>query len=429
MIMGKLGRNALCACGSGKKYKNCCLSKSVFSLAEVMAEALKYHEAGDFSKAQALYLQILQHQAEEPDALHLLGVLFFQLGDFSKACSLIEKAVSIRPENPDYLNHLGMVYRSLRRWDEVLECFQKAEALAPEDAVILSNLGTAFNDVGLPEKAIFYYTKALEHDVGFVDAWNNLGSSWLGLEKMSEALFCFEQVIKLDASNETARHWVSALTGRQTERAPNVYIESTFDSYAEKFDGHLLESLQYNAPKKLAELIVSHSAASFENVLDLGCGTGLAGLEIAAMSQRMVGVDLSSNMLDKARQRNIYHGLYQSDLLSHMRQEKAQSYDLIISADVFVYFGKLDEVMHEIARLLRPGGLVAFTAETLELEGFEYRLNSTGRYAHSERYLKKLALDHRFKVYEMQKSAARVEKAQPVYSWLNLWGHEPSLRD
>jgi predicted TPR repeat methyltransferase len=140
-----------------------------------------------------------------------------------------------------------------------------------------------------------------------------------------------------------------------------------FDVYAQRFDSHLVQVLNYSVPEKLAA-----SAALFPSggekwaILDLGCGTGLSGAAIAQFARHMVGVDLSSKMLDKARERNLYARLEQLDLLAMMEAEPAASYDVVFAADVFVYLGKLDELVSQARRLLRPGGLFAFSVESLE---------------------------------------------------------------
>ena len=52
-----------------------------------------------------------------------------------------------------------------------------------------------------------------------------------------------------------------------------------------------------------------------------------------------------------------------------MRQEREATYDLVLAADVFVYIGKLDEMMAEARRVLRPGGLMGFSIENIETPG------------------------------------------------------------
>ena len=164
------------------------------------------------------------------------------------------------------------------------------------------------------------------------------------------------------------------------------------------------------------------SATDKWDVLYLGCGTGLVGSTIYPYARQLVGVDLSTKMLAKAKERNLYQRLESADLLSMMKGELISSYDVIVAADVFVYIGKLDEIMQEGARLLRPGGVFAFSVEAMEslshgvsnTDDGEYILNPTGRYAHSSNYIDKLARTHGFTISSLTRNKMRLEAGKPV---------------
>ena len=61
----------------------------------------------------------------------------------------------------------------------------------------------------------------------------------------------------------------------------------------------------------------------------------------------------------------------------------------VVAGDVFTYVGDLARVMEDCARALRPGGLMAFSVEDTDGDG--YKLRPTGRYAHSSAYIDALA--------------------------------------
>jgi len=118
------------------------------------------------------------------------------------------------------------------------------------------------------------------------------------------------------------------------------------------------------------------------------------------------------------------------DLLAMMQGEAASTYDVVIAADVFVYLGKLDELVDQARRLLRPGGLFAFSVESLEAladdaaalpDLGDYRLNVTGRYAHSIAYLARLAGHSGFVVLSTTNTESRLDKGKPVQGYLALW--------
>ena len=250
--------------------------------------------------------------------------------------------------------------------------------------------------------------------------------------RLDDALACFQQQARIAPENGAAQHQIASLSGKNPERATTQYVESLFDGYANKFDTHLLQGLKYETPEKLVALVAQHATLPAEkwNVLDLGCGTGLAGAAIAPFARHLVGVDLSAKMLEKARARNLYQRLEHLDLLTMMRGEQASSYDVIIAADVFIYIGKLDEVIGEIKRLLCPGGVVAFSIEALEASPDEetsqggqqqYRLEKTGRYTQSINYINKLASANGFLTRATVATPIRIEGGKPVNGYLVLW--------
>ena len=180
-------------------------------------------------------------------------------------------------------------------------------------------------------------------------------------------------------------------------------------------------------------LIAQHTAPAAQKwrVLDLGCGTGLVGIEIAPYASQLVGVDLSEKMLAKAQTRNLYHRLEHHDLVTMMQNEKAESYDLIVSADTFVYVGRLDEVASEARRLLATRGLLACSIESLDAlsdsasrhgDPLEFLLQSSPscRYAHSSAYLRRLAHEYGFNIHQIQSTEIRVSNGKPVSGYLVL---------
>ena len=142
---------------------------------------------------------------------------------------------------------------------------------------------------------------------------------------------------------------------------------------------------------------------------------------LAPHARQLVGVDLSAKMLEKARARNLYDRLEQLDLLTMMQGEGAASYDVLFAADVFVYLGKLDELVEQARRLLRPSGLFAFSVESLDAlagdaaalpDRRDYKLNVTARYAHSMAYLTRMAGDYGFDVLSTTGTQHRLRQGQ-----------------
>jgi predicted TPR repeat methyltransferase len=116
-------------------------------------------------------------------------------------------------------------------------------------------------------------------------------------------------------------------------------------------------------------------------------------------------------MLELAKASGAYDELRRGELAAAMAAEPA-AYDVIVAADVLIYFGALDEVLQAAARALRPGGLMALTLE--RHEGESYVLRSSGRYAHNPDYLRASAAQAGLTVLDVQECALRLELAQSI---------------
>src|SRR5215469_3878032 len=165
------------------------------------------------------------------------------------------------------------------------------------------------------------------------------------------------------------------------ERAADRYIVKTFDQFADTFDDKL-QTLGYCAPELVVACVMHHPLYQSGRavVLDAGCGTGLCGPLLRSTAGRLVGVDLSQNMLERARARGVYDELHEGELTAFMSSRPA-SFDVIATADVLIYFGKLDEALRAAHAALRPGGLLCFSVEALlePAAGEDYRLHMHGR--------------------------------------------------
>jgi predicted TPR repeat methyltransferase len=106
---------------------------------------------------------------------------------------------------------------------------------------------------------------------------------------------------------------------------PQHYIVGLFDMYAETFDRDLVDKLNYQSPRLLAQLIARSVPADARlDILDIGCGTGLMGEGLRALKRTLTGVDLSPNMLEQARRRGIYDRLIETDIVAFLETQTDQ---------------------------------------------------------------------------------------------------------
>jgi predicted TPR repeat methyltransferase len=232
----------------------------------------------------------------------------------------------------------------------------------------------------------------------------------------------FGRVLQLDSKNISARHMLAALEGKTTATAPHDYVVGLFDGCAGYFDRHLVDELGYKVPKDLHRAVVQIVGPDQQevDVMDLGCGTGLCGPLFRNMARTMVGVDLSPGMLAMASRRNLYDRLVTGDITEELRKNE-NTYDLILSADVFIYVGGLEQVFEAVSAALRPNGLFAFSIETEE-EHDGHVLRPTGRYAHSIGYIRRLAEASGLREVCLEESVLRMDKGQPIDGYIVVLG-------
>lgn len=394
----------------------------------MLAAALAHHKAGRLAVAEEAYRRILAAQADHAEALHLLGALLHQRGEHAAAVDFMRRALRARPGVARYHNNLGSALNALKQCEAALECFRQAVALQPDFADAHYNMGVALSELGRIDEALSCFGAAVAIDPDHVQAHYNLAlmHKWQGRPDAAAAAFL--DVLRLQPEQETARHLLAALTGADSARAPAAYVAATFDAAAERFDEHLVDELGYDAPQRLLEMLsaLPELPARPWDVLDLGCGTGLVGVAVAPHARQVAGVDLSARMLARAQARGLYQRLQQADALAMMAAEPAASYDVIVAADMLIYTGRLEELVLQVRRLLRPGGCYAFSAECLEEADIagrdgDYRLLPSGRYAHADNYLRRLAGANGFVVRASVRAPIRREAGKPIAGWLAVW--------
>jgi predicted TPR repeat methyltransferase len=202
---------------------------------------------------------------------------------------------------------------------------------------------------------------------------------------------------------------------RSATRADAGYVRHLFDQFAADYDQRMRGQLGYAAPailRELADFVLDPTRRDFR-ILDLGCGTGLSGVAFKQIARRIVGVDLSPRMLDKARALGIYDALVEGDMEAPP-SATAQSFDIVIAADALVYLGDLERVFAVVRERLSADGLWLFTTERGD---DNFARGPKRRYRHGEAYLRRLAAAHRFEVPSLVECVTRYEAGEAVASW------------
>lgn len=162
-----------------------------------LEQALAHQQAGRLSEAEAVYRQILMRRPDDPDALHMLGLIAAQSGDADRAAELINAAIRVRPDSAEYYNNLGEVLRVLHRYADAIAAYESATKLKANYIEAYDNLGRALQENGALEDAIAAFRKALSINPRYARAHNNLGSVLQAKGDLAGALSSYQQAVRL----------------------------------------------------------------------------------------------------------------------------------------------------------------------------------------------------------------------------------------
>jgi predicted TPR repeat methyltransferase len=432
------------------------------SLDDALLLATRLHRLTHLNEARELYQAVLGIAPEHPQTLQFLGILEHQSHNSELALSYFERALAQQPESAGMHQNLGNVLLELSRFEAAAAAYQRAAQLGGNSAELLCNsavlsrlagrvdaaerayrealaldptyldgyhaYGRLLAQQGRHKEALLQYSEAVTRDSARAGSHQRLGVALCILGRFQEATQVYRDWVASEPDNPQARHYLAACTGEGVpERAPDAYVETTFDEFAQSFDAKL-EALQYRAPALIGEEVrrlLGEPRASRE-VLDAGCGTGLCAPVLAPYARRLVGVDLSVGMLTRAKQRGGYDALFKVELGAFLTAQP-ERFDLIISADTLCYFGALDAALEAAFRALRAGGHLVFTLEARVSVASNsvamapdsgFVLTPYGRYAHAAEYVERVLRGAGFVQPGLRPVVLRSEAAEPVRGYV-----------
>ena len=303
---------------------------------------------------------------------------------------------------------MGIVLKEQSKLEEAIEAYTKALSINPDYAEAYNNIGAALQERDKLDEAIEAYTKAIAINPDYAEAFNNLGHALKKQGKLERAIEAYTRALHIKPDHGGAKHMLSALTGNTHETAPRDYVENLFDGYSKRFEASLVDKLEYRIPKLIRDILIKPNGnKTLGSVLDLGCGTGLLGLEIKRYCSALEGIDLSNNMLSVAKQKNVYDKLSQFDILEYLASMPL-NFDYFFALDVFIYVGDLNEIFRLIKSRNRKPGKLVFSTEHSKLDG--YHILKSGRYSHSNSYIESLCKKFDYKISYFSNNDLRKEK-------------------
>jgi len=417
--------------------------------------AIDLHQQNRLEEAERLYRMLLEVWPESADVQHFFGFLRYQQGHVEEGIEWIGRALEIDPDYIDARNNLGNIYQQTERYEQAEACYREVIERSPRTTSAYANLGATLMRLGRFDEAICAMNVAIDGEPDSGRYHYELGNAFRKKGELANAIDAYQKALAINPDDrESFRtlsrlHYVTGNSERNCElieqwlqrkpddalavhllsaygsapapeRASDEFVRETFDRFAASFDG-VLEKLDYRAPVLVEKVLREHSgaAAPVERLLDVGCGTGWCGPLLRPLTQRLEGLDLSSQMLARASERNVYDELHEAELTQFLASAP-QRYDVLACADTLCYFGDLSAPCRAAAIALRSGGRFAFTVERHEATPSHpgSRLHEHGRYSHTEEYVRQVLEHSGFRILILETQDLRRELGKPVVGLL-----------
>ena len=286
---------------------------------------------------------------------------------------------------------------ALRDQDDVLPAFvcqQRAAELAPHDAQMWYRLGE------------------LAHIVG----------------RRADARAAYERYFERHPEDAEVEHILISLRGEAPPpRASDRCIEQLYARFASFYDDNMSGALDYRAPALLDEAVAAALDGRQLDILDLGCGTGLSGQALRPRARRLIGVDLSPAMIERARERDVYDVLHVAEITAFLNSRDDERFDLIAACDALIYFGDLRQVVIAAAGRLAPDGVLAFTVE--RGDAYPFGLTDSGRFTHHRDHVIEAAAAAGLSAVRVDDAVLRYEYGDPVWGLVAVFKPGHNRRD
>jgi predicted TPR repeat methyltransferase len=281
------------------------------------------------------------------------------------------------------------------------------------DSDQLTELAGRLRKHGKTETAFLCQQQAATLDPDDPWKWKALGEMAHILGRRGDARYAYERLLEIRPDNAEIRHLLIALRDESPpERVPDECIQQLYARFSAFYESQMRDELGYEGPERLLkairDVVGDHQIPS---VLELGCGTGLFGQLLKPRALRLLGVDLSPEMVAVAAERDLYDQVEVAEITRWL-DDCRETFDLIVACDTLIYFGDLRQVVCRAVKHLRPGGAIAFSVERTASAPF--RLTDSGRYAHHSDHLRQVAESTGLSVACLREEYMRMEYGEEV---------------
>jgi predicted TPR repeat methyltransferase len=366
------------------------------------------HDTGRPADSIDYYTRSLQLEAGAASVFRNLGSAYQSNGNAQMAFASFQQAVQLDPSDAMVYLKLAFFYEDFAKmdWDDAGDHAERCyryylENVDAEDTSILTRLGNLLVREHRSGAAVDTYEKVLSLDGTLHNVWFNKAHAHIKLGQNKAAMESLRRTLELDPNVAAAAHMLKALSADESQSVSvtdEQYIRDLFDEYGKDYDAHV-KKLLYSAPRVVRQELARIYKGRFNiaedevrgvpagvddgggctvvvptikinntlDILDLGCGTGLAGAWLKDYANTLTGVDLSEGMAAVARKKLIYKDISVTSIDQYLRDidPATHNFDLVVAVDVLSYIGELEGLFRSVSRVMRPDAHFAFTVEAI----------------------------------------------------------------
>ena len=414
---------------------------------------------GDLKSAAQTLNQANRQDPSDPRVHWIGGLLAERAGNPKGAVESMQRSLKMAPDWSVGVLEIGLLYARLNRFPEALEAAERVHRMEPRNLVVLAGCIDIARRAGHLDMAVRLLRhglqlvpndpqllellgtdlQAMKQHAESIQAWDALlavkpndplallGRLRANLGRGNTAAAQADAVVLLAAApNDAVIQYYHALAHGQTPKTQPAEMNAAFfNTVADQFDQHLVRTLKYQLPKQVADRLLADRPDREFHVLDLGCGTGLLGACLGRLRGALVGVDVSSKMIDQAAKHGVYDKFHLVNLTDALEATPESLYHVIAALDVFIYAGDLTAAIPNAHRILVPGGQLVFSCEAAPEDGADLVLLDTGRYAHRRAHVVRLCADAGFDPVRVEDTVLRLENGAPVHGFV-VWATKPA---
>lgn len=337
----------------------------------------------------------------DADIICNLAIVYWKQKKLKKALSYFRFNLKHHPHHLETPNNLASLYVEYHHLHKAIQQYTQILYRQPNRYDIRFNLAACLQKKGWLDDAIFHYRQILQEHPTHFDSLYNLACIYWQQQDIDAARFYLQSALKI--KNEPhLQFMLNTLFNQQADLSHHRdYVQHLFDNYADHYDEHLSKILEYQLPDYLSLYL---SDKKFNHVVELGCGTGLCGQVIKKVSVHLKGIDISQEMLKKAKLKNTYDALDCQDAIEFLKQHRPPI-DCLMAFDVSPYMPDFLKIF-EFENILE----MILTIEISEI--YPKNLEASGRISYHPRAIEEAAQKSRYQILHQEKLGARLQHQQ-----------------